>query len=131
MCDSAADVAAFADYSPAEAAAAPAPAEAAARALTERPDYRAIGEQKAAGIPDRMSRAPPPEAVPLPSAAPAAGHMTVRDALNSAMSEEMERDERVFLMGEEVGEYNGAYKISKGLLAKFGAKRVIGARVGG
>ena len=50
---------------------------------------------------------------------------TVREALNEAMAEEMERDENVFLMGEEVAEYQGAYKISQGLLDKFGAKRVI------
>ena len=50
--------------------------------------------------------------------------MTVRDALNSALSEEMARDEKVFIMGEEVGEYQGAYKITKGLLQKFGAERV-------
>jgi pyruvate dehydrogenase E1 component beta subunit len=48
-----------------------------------------------------------------------------REALREAMSEEMERDERVFLMGEEVGYYNGAYKVSEGLLDKFGPKRVI------
>ena len=51
--------------------------------------------------------------------------MTVREALREAMSEEMERDETVFLMGEEVGEYQGAYKISQGLLDKFGARRVV------
>jgi pyruvate dehydrogenase E1 component beta subunit len=48
-----------------------------------------------------------------------------REALREAMSEEMRRDEKVFLMGEEVAEYNGAYKVSKGMLAEFGAKRVI------
>jgi pyruvate dehydrogenase E1 component beta subunit len=51
--------------------------------------------------------------------------ITLRDALNEAMSEEMRRDENVFLMGEEVAEYNGAYKVSKGMLAEFGARRVI------
>lgn len=51
--------------------------------------------------------------------------ITFREALNQAMVEEMERDERVFLMGEEVAEYNGAYKVSQGLLKKFGPKRVI------
>ncbi|MBT5296394.1 MAG: pyruvate dehydrogenase complex E1 component subunit beta [Octadecabacter sp.] len=51
--------------------------------------------------------------------------MTVREALNEAMAEEMTRDENVFLIGEEVGEYQGAYKISQGLLDKFGEKRVI------
>ena len=51
--------------------------------------------------------------------------MSYREALNQAMSEEMERDPRVFLMGEEVGYYNGAYKVTEGLLAKFGEKRII------
>lgn len=48
-----------------------------------------------------------------------------RDAIKEAMSEEMRRDERVFLMGEEVAEYNGAYKASQGMLDEFGPKRVI------
>jgi pyruvate dehydrogenase E1 component beta subunit len=48
-----------------------------------------------------------------------------RDALREAMSEEMRLDERVFLMGEEVAEYDGAYKVSQGMLAEFGPKRVI------
>jgi pyruvate dehydrogenase E1 component beta subunit len=48
-----------------------------------------------------------------------------REALREAMSEEMRRDDKIFLMGEEVAEYNGAYKVSKGMLAEFGAKRVI------
>ena len=48
-----------------------------------------------------------------------------REALREAMSEEMRRDDRVFLMGEEVAEYNGAYKVSQGMLAEFGDKRVI------
>ena len=48
-----------------------------------------------------------------------------REALREAMSEEMRRDENVFLMGEEVAEYNGAYKVSQGMLDEFGAKRVI------
>lgn len=51
--------------------------------------------------------------------------MTVREALREGMSEEFRRDENVFLMGEEVGEYQGAYKISQGMLDEFGAKRVI------
>jgi pyruvate dehydrogenase E1 component beta subunit len=48
-----------------------------------------------------------------------------REALNQAMVEEMERDDRIFLMGEEVGHYNGAYKVSKGMLEKFGERRVL------
>lgn len=53
----------------------------------------------------------------------------IRDALQEAMTEEMLRDERVFLVGEEVGGYNGAYKCSKGMLDQFGAKRVIDAPI--
>ncbi|MBC7588542.1 MAG: pyruvate dehydrogenase complex E1 component subunit beta [Chitinophagaceae bacterium] len=48
-----------------------------------------------------------------------------REAIREAMSEEMRRDDRVYLMGEEVAEYNGAYKVSQGMLAEFGPKRVI------
>jgi pyruvate dehydrogenase E1 component beta subunit len=51
--------------------------------------------------------------------------VSYREALNQAMSEEMVRDERVFLMGEEVGHYQGAYKVSQGMLQKFGERRVI------
>ncbi|KAJ9554569.1 hypothetical protein OSB04_018614 [Centaurea solstitialis] len=51
--------------------------------------------------------------------------MTVRDALNSALDEEMAADPNVFVMGEEVGEYQGAYKITKGLLDKYGPERVV------
>ncbi|HEX6251674.1 MAG TPA: pyruvate dehydrogenase complex E1 component subunit beta [Gemmatimonadaceae bacterium] len=51
--------------------------------------------------------------------------ITYRDALNHALREEMQRDDRVFLMGEEVAEYNGAYKVSKGLLDEFGPMRVV------
>lgn len=54
-----------------------------------------------------------------------AQQLTVRDALNSALDEEMERDERVFLLGEEVAQYDGAYKVSRGLWKKYGDKRVI------
>lgn len=51
--------------------------------------------------------------------------LTYRDALNQALKEEMQRDDRVFLMGEEVGVYQGAYKVSKGLLQEFGEMRVV------
>jgi pyruvate dehydrogenase E1 component beta subunit len=51
--------------------------------------------------------------------------MTMRDALNLALKEELARDESVFLMGEEVAEYQGAYKVTRGLLEEFGPKRVI------
>jgi pyruvate dehydrogenase E1 component beta subunit len=59
-----------------------------------------------------------PEGVPTKT-------MTVREALREAMAEEMRANPNVFLMGEEVGEYQGAYKISQGLLDEFGAKRVV------
>lgn len=51
--------------------------------------------------------------------------LTTREAINQALEEEMQRDSTVFLMGEEVAEYNGAYKVSKGLLDKFGEKRIL------
>ncbi len=76
---------------------------------------------------------PPQHAAPPASPAPAAepewkgktNHMTVREALRDAMAEEMRKDGQVFLMGEEVAQYQGAYKVSQGLLEEFGAKRVI------
>lgn len=61
----------------------------------------------------------------LASAASGTKTMTVRDAINSAMAEELDRDDDVFLMGEEVAQYNGAYKISRGLLDRFGERRII------
>ncbi|MEN8375605.1 MAG: pyruvate dehydrogenase complex E1 component subunit beta [Gemmatimonadota bacterium] len=51
--------------------------------------------------------------------------ITYRDALNQALAEELERDPDVFLMGEEVGQYDGAYKVSRGLLERFGERRVV------
>ena len=84
------------------------------------------------------AEAPPPKAEKAPSAPAAVAEpdpevpagtemvtMTIRDALRDAMAEEMRRDPDVFLMGEEVAEYQGAYKVSQGLLQEFGAKRVI------
>ncbi len=55
--------------------------------------------------------------------------MRFREAVRAAMSEEMERDERVYLIGEEVGHYQGAYKVSEGMLERFGPKRVIDAPI--
>jgi len=51
--------------------------------------------------------------------------LTYRDALNQALREEMQRDPNVFLMGEEVGVYQGAYKVSRGLLEEFGPTRIV------
>jgi pyruvate dehydrogenase E1 component beta subunit len=66
------------------------------------------------------------EAAPAPASAPdAANKVTVREALRDAMAAEMRADRRVFVMGEEVAEYQGAYKVTQGLLAEFGPKRVI------
>jgi pyruvate dehydrogenase E1 component beta subunit len=85
----------------------------------------------------QTARAPaPPAAAPAPSATPQAAEpdipegtemvtMTVREALRDAMAEEMRRDETVFVIGEEVAEYQGAYKVTQGLLQEFGDRRVI------
>ncbi|HYL47872.1 MAG TPA: pyruvate dehydrogenase complex E1 component subunit beta [Stellaceae bacterium] len=96
---------------------------------------------KAAPQPAPQPAAPPPAAkapAPQPTTAPAAPRpavesewsgptntVTVREALRDAMAEEMRRDGDVFLIGEEVAEYQGAYKVSQGLLEEFGARRVI------
>ncbi|MFZ1743685.1 MAG: pyruvate dehydrogenase complex E1 component subunit beta, partial [Pontixanthobacter sp.] len=75
--------------------------------------------------------APEKPAPSQPKADPAIPHgtnmatVTVREALRDAMAEEMRRDERVFIMGEEVAQYQGAYKVTQGLLDEFGPKRVI------
>ena len=58
-------------------------------------------------------------------ASEAGTQVTVRDALNEALSEELEANDKVFVLGEEVAQYNGAYKVTKGLLDRFGPKRVI------
>jgi len=100
------------------------------------------GSVKPAPAPSPAPQAPAPQAkTPAPTAASPAprgngvtaeaewtgkmASMTVRDALRDAMAEEMRRDESVFLMGEEVAEYQGAYKVSQGLLQEFGARRVV------
>ena len=54
-----------------------------------------------------------------------ARQLQIREALREAMNEEMRRDDSILLMGEEVAEYNGAYKVSQGMLDEFGEKRVI------
>ncbi len=61
----------------------------------------------------------------MPEAKPETRVLTLREALREAMVEEMERDPAIFLMGEEVGYYNGAYKVSEGMLERFGERRVI------
>jgi pyruvate dehydrogenase E1 component beta subunit len=97
---------------PAAPAAAPAPAAAAAPEPTPAPK---------AAAPVVAAAAVDPE---IP-AGTAFATVTVREALRDAMAEEMRADDRVFVMGEEVAEYQGAYKVTQGLLEEFGARRVI------
>ena len=66
-----------------------------------------------------------PKSDPLVPAGTPMNSVTLREALRDAMAEEMRRDDRVFVMGEEVAEYQGAYKVTQGLLDEFGARRVI------
>ncbi len=79
--------------------------------------------------PTAMTATPAPAVQRPPAAEPeyrgATRMMTVREALHDAMAEEMRRDDTVFLLGEEVGEYQGAYKVSQGLLQEFGPRRII------
>ena len=70
-----------------------------------------------------MSRRPV-DAPEVPEGTPLV-RTTLPEALRDAMAEEMRKDERVFVMGEEVAEYQGAYKVTQGLLKEFGPKRVI------
>jgi pyruvate dehydrogenase E1 component beta subunit len=104
-----------------DVSAAPAPAKAEARPM------------KAPAPPPVVARgAAPPSPAPAPAPAGkepeyagATATITVREALRDAIAEEMRRDDSVFLMGEEVAEYQGAYKVSQGLLQEFGPRRVI------
>jgi pyruvate dehydrogenase E1 component beta subunit len=79
--------------------------------------------------PAKAATAKPPSAQPMPEPEVPAGTelvaMTMREALRDAMAEEMRRDGEVFVIGEEVAEYQGAYKVTQGLLQEFGARRVI------
>ncbi len=95
------------------------------------PSPKARQEAPVEARPPRPPPTPAPPAVPR-SVSPAepeytgkTATKTVREALRDAMAEEMRRDDTVFLLGEEVGEYQGAYKVSQGLLEEFGARRVI------
>ena len=85
---------------------------------SEAPTSRQVHARRAEGVEVRQPIRKSPKA-------PKWSTMTVRDALRDAMAEEMRRDDLVFLMGEEVAEYQGAYKISQGLLQEFGDRRVI------
>jgi pyruvate dehydrogenase E1 component beta subunit len=99
--------------------AAPAPAAAPAEAKTE-----AAPASAAAPTPAKPVAAPVESLPDWPEGTPTV-KITVRDALRDAMAEEMRRDDKVFLMGEEVAQYQGAYKVSRGLLEEFGERRVI------
>jgi len=104
-------------------ASSPAGSTAPADASEAAPDEAATDAE--APVPARAKPAAPAEQSPdWPDGTPMKTQ-TVREALRDAMAEEMRRDENVFLMGEEVAEYQGAYKISQGLLDDFGSKRVI------
>ena len=108
------------------------PAESAPQAAQSAPPA-AVGEApKAAAAPKAESAAgappQPAKAYDASSEFPAGTEivsMTVREALRDAMAEEMRRDGDVFVMGEEVAEYQGAYKVTQGLLQEFGPKRVV------
>jgi len=99
--------------------------------LAEGEDASAIDEAEApakAEAPAPKTEAPAPAAPKVAAEPDYAGEtrtMTVREALRDAMAEEMRRDDAVFLMGEEVAQYQGAYKISQGLLEEFGDMRVV------
>ncbi len=107
-----------------------------------------LEEAQSNGAAEPAAKAPAPQPAPAPAPAPSSAKLpqtaetapspepevewdgetqtqTVREALRDAMAEEMRRDELVFLMGEEVAQYQGAYKVSQGLLEEFGEKRVI------
>src|SRR5215471_5908376 len=106
--------------------------------LAEGEDASALKDGSGAPAP-QTARAPAPPAAPAPPPAAATAQtaepdipegtemvtMTVREALRDAMAEEMRRDEAVFVIGEEVAEYQGAYKVTQGLLQEFGDRRVI------
>jgi pyruvate dehydrogenase E1 component beta subunit len=110
--------------------AAPAPAPAAAP-KTEAPedDHKAVEsgapKGKAPSGTEKLASSIQPAADPAIPPGTNMVKLTLREALRDAMAEEMRRDERVFVMGEEVAEYQGAYKVTQGLLEEFGPKRVI------
>ena len=110
------------DVSDVEAPASPPPAPEPAPAADQAPPPAPPQPEAQAPAP-----APPPaaQAAPDPEYSGPMVNLSVREALRDAMAEEMRRDGDVFLMGEEVAQYQGAYKISQGLLEEFGPKRVI------
>ena len=107
---------------------APAPASSSAPAAPAPEPAGATGEGQGAAEPTgaapKFAAAPRPADPEVP-AGTAMVPTTVREALRDAMAEEMRRDDRIFVMGEEVAEYQGAYKVTQGLLEEFGPRRVI------
>src|SRR6266446_867003 len=122
ICILAAEGESVADAAKSAPAAKPAPAQPAA-AKADVPNTEGKPKQELPAKPPAAPASPPPAAEPEWKGKTV--HMTVREALRDAMAEEMRRDGQVFLMGEEVAQYQGAYKVSQGLLEEFGAKRVI------
>lgn len=118
-----------ADAEPAQAAPAstpqaakPEPEKAAPQPSTVSAAQTTIGDDFEPAVPTKTAYSPPMEGETYTGKTV---RMTVREALRDAMAEEMRRDDKVFLMGEEVGQYQGAYKISQGLLDEFGPRRVV------
>ena len=110
--------AATAPPSPTERASVPAPASQQDEATPTPHVFETAARDLVADVAKTHDDPEVPEGTPLVST-------TVRDALRDAMAEEMRKDERVFVMGEEVAEYQGAYKVTQNLLQEFGAKRVV------
>ena len=114
-----------------DASAAPAPAPAADRTetpsdqKTEASPVETEQKQKADTGTTQLAAAPAAPVGPEVPEGTSMATVTIREALRDAMAEEMRRDERVFVMGEEVAEYQGAYKVTQGLLDEFGPRRVI------
>ena len=103
------------------------PAPTAAPAPSAAPPATAAAPAPEAPIPAAAKPAPAPEPEVRPGTAMVT--MTMREALRDAMAEEMRRDGDVFILGEEVGEYQGAYKVTQGLLQEFGPRRVVDAPI--
>jgi len=100
-------------------------AEGESAAALSQPVVQAGPAPLAASPPVSVAAAPKPAMAPVQAYRGPTKRQTVREALRDAMAEEMRRDPAVFLLGEEVGQYQGAYKVSQGLLDEFGPKRVI------
>jgi pyruvate dehydrogenase E1 component subunit beta len=123
------DKSALKDGKPAAAVAAAAEPARQEKAAESAPPARKEQPAQKASAPPKFGTVPAPQAQVLPDPQVPEGTemvtMTMREALRDAMAEEMRRDGDVFVIGEEVAEYQGAYKVTQGLLQEFGARRVI------